>query len=252
MPRFFLPASQVAGGRARLTGGDAAHLARSLRARPGETVVVVDDGGTEHGVRLDQVTPGLVGGTVLWSRPAGGEPRLRLTVLQALPQQGMDDAVSAMAAVGVAAVVPVVTRRTVVRPGQGRGAARAARWQALAREAASLALRGAVPRVTEPAPLDAAVAALGPGTRLLVADPAALLPLAALVVDPLRPCAVVIGPEGGLEPGEMERLEAAGAERLHLGARVLPARQAGAVVALLLLAAAGDLALGPAPAPPGG
>ena len=70
---------------------------------------------------------------------------------------------------------------------------------------------------------------------------AAGVPLARLEVDAARPAALVIGPEGGLDPGEVDRLREAGAEMVHLGPRVLPARRAAIVAAGLLLARAGDL-----------
>ena len=248
MPRFFVTAGQVVSGRAEVRGADAAHLARSLRARAGEEVVVVDDAGREHGVILDEVTPARVGGRVAWSRVATGEPQLRLTVLQAIPQQGMDDAVSAMATAGVSAIVPVVSRRTVVRPGADRAAARTARWSALVREAAGLAHRGAVPTVQPPTTLEAAVRALTPGTRLLVADPDAQEPLVGMPIDPAVPWALVIGPEGGLEAAELQWLTARAADRRHLGPRIMPARLAGVLAATILIAAAGGLGTPPAAA----
>ena len=66
-------------------------------------------------------------------------------------------------------------------------------------------------------------------------------PLHRVSLDALQPLALVIGPEGGLDAEEVERLRAAGAEAAHLGGRVLPARLAGSIAAALSLAAAGDL-----------
>src|SRR5438132_1676001 len=74
MPRFFVPAAQVQGATAVIGGRDADHLARSLRMRPGETVVVVEEGRREHGVVLESVSPQEVGGRIVWSRDVTGEP----------------------------------------------------------------------------------------------------------------------------------------------------------------------------------
>jgi 16S rRNA (uracil1498-N3)-methyltransferase len=89
--------------------------------------------------------------------------------------------------------------------------------------------------------LAAALAQLPEGARILVCMVDAAVPLARLEIDPARPAALVVGPEGGLDPVETDRLREAGAEMVHLGARVLPARRAAIVAAGLLLARAGDL-----------
>jgi 16S rRNA (uracil1498-N3)-methyltransferase len=248
VPRFFLPAGAVDGGHAVIEGSDAAHLVRSLRARPGERVVVVEAGGVEHGVVLEEVEPGRARGRVEWSRPATGEPRARVHVLQALTAEGMDVAVEALAEVGAAEVWPVLTRRTVARPGPERAARRVERWRAIAREAAALAGRAAPVPVHPPRPLDDAIAALPPGTRVLACATGAGRPLAAVEGDG-RPLALVIGPEGGLAAEEVAAIVAAGGEEVHLGPRVLRARLAGAVALGVLLGRLGDLDAALAPPP---
>jgi len=248
VPRFFLPAGAVHGGNAVIEGADAAHLARSLRARPGERVTVVDTFGVEHGVVLEEVEPGRARGRIEWSRPATGEPATRVHVLQALPAEGMDAAVEALAEVGAAEVWPVVTRRTVARPTTDRTARRVERWNAIAREAAALAGRAGPVPVHPPQPLTDALAALPPQTRVLACSVGAGPPLASVTGD-RRSLALVIGPEGGLAPEELAAIRGAGGEEVHLGPRVLRARLAGAVALGILLARLGDLDAAPAPPP---
>jgi 16S rRNA (uracil1498-N3)-methyltransferase len=249
VPRFFLPAGAVDGGRAVIEGADAAHLARSLRARPGERVVVVDAGGTEHGVVLEEVEPGRATGSVEWSRPATGEPGARVLVLQALPAEGMDAAVEGLAEVGAAEIWPVLTRRTVARPDPERAARRVERWRAIAREAAALAGRAGPVPVQPLRGLDEALAALPAGTRILACAVGGGSPLASVEAGGGRTLALVIGPEGGLAPEELAAILAAGGEEVHLGPRVLRARLAGAVAAGILLARLGELDATAAPPP---
>ncbi len=250
VPRFFVTADQVGGGRGAVTGADAAHLARTLRARPGERVVLVDDAGMEHGLLIDAVAPDRVAGGLEWTRPATGEPGLRVHVVQALPQAGMDDAVEAMTEVGAASIRPFVAERSVARPDRGRVASRVGRWRAVAREAAGLAMRGAVPAVHEPAGLDAVLAALPAGCAILACALDGALPLDAVPLGGRGDVAVVVGPEGGLAPAELALLGELGAVSVHLGARVVRSRLAGTVAVALLLARSGDLAL-PAAVSPG-
>ncbi len=224
-----------------LVEGDAAHhLAGSLRVQPGELIQVVDDAGEEHGVQVSTVERARVTGSILWSRRASGEPHLHLDVIQGLVRE-IDEVVAGLAEVGAAVIRPVVAARSVTRPDPERAAARLRRWGEIAREAAELAHRGAVPQVAALTDLTGALAGVPEGARILVCMVDGAVPLAGLEIDAARPAALVVGPEGGLDPGEADRLRAAGAEMVHLGPRVLPARRAAIVAAGLLLARAGDL-----------
>ena len=271
--RFFLD-RPPSGDTVRIDGELAHHLARSLRVRPGDAIVAVH-GGVEHGVTLTSVAE-TVDGTVTWSRPVTGEPRLRVTLVQALPRERMEDCIDIAVQAGVSAIVPVHTERTVSRPADDRAAARVRRWNAVAREAAQLAGRGMIPAVHAPRPLSDALAALPPGTEVLAcasavdvaAGASPPVPLgevalrgtdvAAGASPPMPPgeiglrgtdVALVIGPEGGLGERDLAALVARRAVTVHLGPRVLRTRYAGAVATALLLARAGDLDVALAEAP---
>ena len=253
VPRFFVDTRAVRGALVHLDGDSAAHLARSLRAQPGERIVVVEDGRLEHGVLLTEVDPAAVAGRIEWTRPATGEPHLQLHVLQAIPARGMDEAVEALAVAGVRAIHPVITERGVARPGSAPARHRVERWQTIAREAAQLGGRARPPAVSPPLPLDQALSTLPSACRILacVADSAAT-PLRAVDVAVDAPVGCVIGPEGGLGPRDLSQLRAAGATLVHLGARIVPSRLAGFLAASLLFASAADLDAAPAGAPAGG
>ncbi|HEY4869062.1 MAG TPA: RsmE family RNA methyltransferase [Candidatus Dormibacteraeota bacterium] len=242
MPRFFISSDDVEGANVVLGPDAATHLAGSLRVRPGDEVVVVEDGRREHGIIVEEVARHRVTGRIAWTRPAGGDPLLRIHVVQAIPAQGMDLAVEALAEIGVAAVWPVITDRGVARPDLSRATGRVERWHTIAREAAQLAGRASVPDIQPVQPLSTAVGMLPAGCRILacVVD-AAATPLATISLDPNAPVAVVVGPEGGLSPADLAVLDAAGAEAVHLGPRVIRSRLAGFFAASLLLAAAGEL-----------
>ena len=250
MPRFFVEPDQVVDGRATLTGHDANHLSRALRTLVGETIVIVEDGSVEHGVKLDEVTPARVSGAILWSRPVGGEPRLAVHVLQAVPAQAMDATVEALTEAGAATIRPVLTHRTVSRPDPSRVIHRLERWRLIAREAAQLAGRAAPPDVHSILPLRDALQGMPSGSRILACvlgqDSA---PILSAVPAPPADVGVVIGPEGGLDGADLRLLDECGAIHVHLGPRTLPSRLAGAVATSLLLAGAGDLDATAAPAP---
>jgi 16S rRNA (uracil1498-N3)-methyltransferase len=250
VPRFFVEPDQVVDGRATLTGHDATHLSRALRATVGETIVIVEDGRVEHGIKLDAVTPARVSGSIVWSRPVAGEPRLAVHVLQAVPAQAMDATVEALTEAGAATIRPVLTHRTVSRPDPSRVIHRLERWRLIAREAAQLAGRAAPPDVHSILSLREALEELPAGARILacVINEDAR-PVVGAGPAPPADVAVVIGPEGGLDVADLRLLEASGAITVHLGPRTLPSRLAGAVATSLLLARSGDLDAGSAAAP---
>lgn len=249
MPHFFITRGDVDGRIVTLTGGDAAHLRGPLRVARGEQVVFVEDGAVEHRAEVFEISQRAVRARILWSRVAGGEPRARVHVLQAVPAQGMDLAVESLALAGAASIRPVLTARAVARPDAARGAARSDRWRRIAREAAQLCGRAVAPEVFEPQSLRTALHALPPGSAILAAVPAAAQPLAQLVARRSGEFGLLIGPEGGLTSEELDELRGVGATLVHLGSRVIPSRLAGSLAVTLLLARAGDLDAAAAPPP---
>jgi 16S rRNA (uracil1498-N3)-methyltransferase len=250
MPRFFVGPDQIADGRATLLAADSAHLSRSLRARPGETIVVVAGGTVEHGVLLEDVTPERVSGRVIWSRPVSGEPRLAVHVLQAVPAQAMDATIEALTEAGATSIRPVFTSRTVPRPDVSRASRRLERWQRIACEAAQLAGRAAPPDVHGVLPMRDALGALPSGTAVLAcATRADAVPIATATPVPPGQVGLVIGPEGGFDDVDLALLDEAGGVWVHLGPRTLPSRLAGAIATTLLLAGAGDLNSAAEPVP---
>lgn len=247
--RFFIEGVASPASGAVIDGALAHHIARSLRMRPGETIIVVDGEGDEHGVRLRSVSADLVEGEVCWTRRATGEPRLRITVIQALPRDRMDDCIDVLVEAGAAEIRPVITERVVSRPADDRIPHRLLRWQAIAREAAQLAGRGIIPPVYAPVALGDALGAVAPGTRLIACTFDGAMSLADIEVDAAAPMALCIGPEGGFGVQDWETLRGAGAQTAHMGARVLRTRYAGAIACALLHGRSGDLADPPAVEP---
>lgn len=203
-----------------IEGADARHLARSLRARPGETISVVEPEGRLLTVRLDSVSTQGVEGTVLAEREHRPEPERRITVaVAALPASALELVLSRCTEAGAAAFVVLRAERSVAR------GARPDRWAAVCREAAMLAGRTRVPEVGGPLPLADAWAAAG---NPVMAAHDGVAGLRALRSGP--EVTVFVGPEGGWSPAERA---VAGERAVRLGPRNLRADTA-ALVALAL------------------
>lgn len=222
--RLFVPAARAAAGRVRITGPELRHL-HTLRLAAGARLVVLDDGGTEHEVVLEQVTSRAAVGRVVASARPERESPLDLVLAPALLKGArMDLVVEKATELGVRRIVPVATRRTV------RHGDHAERWRRIAVAAAKQSGRTQVPAVDAPRPLADVVAGDWPGLRLL---PWEGEPTRTLGDLPAAAAAVValLGPEGGLAEDEVALAIAGGFVTVTLGPRILRAETAAIAVA---------------------
>lgn len=243
MRRFAITPEAVAGGRVTFDASQSRHLARALRLRPGDTIIASDGSGRDYAVRLDAVGARVTGTIIGEATGGAAESPLAITLVQALPKSDkMESIVRAATELGVAAVQPAFTARTVVRLSASAALERAARWQRVAREAAKQCGRRVVPVVAAPATLDVCLEAARDSDLALCLWEANAPSLASALPDrPLRRAAVLIGPEGGLETAEVDRARRAGWQVVNLGGRVLRTETAGPAVIAMLQARFGDL-----------
>ena len=218
-----------------LTGAEAKHAAVVRRLRVGEAVTVGDGRGVWLSGVAEEVSPSRVEVRVQErvERPAAAP---RVVLVQALAKGDRDElAVQAACELGVDEIVPWQASRSISRwegPKAGKGRER---WATIVREAAKQAHRAWVPEVA-PVESTAQLAARAETQRVLLLDPTAPVRLSALEPDG-RDLVLVVGPEGGISAEELERLAAAGAERVLLGDTVLRTSTAGpAAIAVLSVA----------------
>lgn len=231
-----------------LAGAEGRHAATVRRLAPGERLDLTDGAGTLAEGRVTAVRPGTVELAVL-ARHFEPAPSPRLVVVQAIPKGDRGElAVETMTEVGVDVIVPWAAERCVAVWRGERAEKGVARWRSAAVAAAKQSRRAWLPEIT-PLAATAAVAdrVRGAGLALLL-DPEAPDPLARLAASvasaasagkPGGEVVLIVGPEGGIAPGETELLATAGATGARLGPTVLRASTAGAVAAALVLSAAG-------------
>ena len=243
MRRFAIGAERIVDGRVTFDARQTRHLARVLRLEAGDTVVATDGAGHDYTVRLDAVRP-RASGIVVGVAEAAAESPLAVTLVQGVPKSDKLEAiVRAATELGVARIVPAITARTVVRVADGQGAARGARWQRVAREAAEQCGRAVVPEVTAPRDLEACLDEARDVDVALCLWEKSPSPLgAALATEtPLRRVAVLVGPEGGLEPREVDAARARGWHVVGLGSRILRTETAAPALIAVLQSRWGDL-----------
>lgn len=217
----------------RITGGDAHHLAHVMRARIGDAVVVAGtDGRAAHmvvaAVAQDAITLHLSS-----YLPASAAPLAEVVLVQALLKgEKMDFVVQKAAELGAAAVLPLMTEHVVVRYDAQKAAAKAARWQKIADEAAKQCGRGALMRVASVGSIDtlladAALFGRADTTVIFCYEAEHTQSIrAALRTVTTRRLVLLVGAEGGFSPAEAALLVGAGAQSVSLGRMILRAETA--------------------------
>jgi 16S rRNA (uracil1498-N3)-methyltransferase len=214
LPSFYVERD---GERAVIVGDDARHLARSLRARVGEEIEVVDPAGLLLTLRLDRISPERVEGVVVAERPHNPEPAAKIVIAIAhLPAPALELVLSRCTEAGAFAFQIIQADRSVAR------GAKPERWRTICREAAMLAGRLVIPAVTGPSSLDEV---LEQSTFPVMLSRTAPIRLADMA-EP-QELMLLVGPEGGWSDREMARVEL----KATLGPRNLRADTA-ALVAL--------------------
>lgn len=226
--------------RATLTGDQAEHLARVLRAEPGQIFDVVANGFL-HRAEIVEVQPG----------GAGGKPEVRFVLHEELEADAalpvhlllaifrfdpMEWAIEKATELGVATITPILARRTEKHLALA-APKRVERWRKIAFEAAKQSRRTDVPEIAAPVALSSALDAETAPVRILLSETEQELSLATVLRSAEDgPVALAIGPEGGWTAEEMDLFSAKRWRGVTLGPRILRAETA-AVAALAITGA---------------
>lgn len=229
--------AELAGDDVVLTGAEAHHAATVRRVRVGESVTVGDGHGAWHTGEITEVAPKRVG-VRLTSRSTVPAATPRLVLVQALAKGDRDErAIQAATELGVDEIVPWQAARSVSRWDATKAAKGVQRWATIVREAAKQAHRPWLPSVSDPV-TTAQLARRADEALIVVLEPSADAPLTGVDLAGAQEVVLVVGPEGGIAPEELEVLRAAGAQIVKLGDTVLRTSTAGpaalAVVAVSL------------------
>jgi len=224
---------------ASITGAQAEHLARVLRAQPGMEADIVAGGHVFHAevaaVSTNEVRFNLV-------TEVQADPALPLTLVMAVYKfDRMEWAIEKATELGVAAVAPVIAQRTEKHLAQS-AEKRAERWRRIAHEAAQQSRRSDVPLIHQPTSLAAYVKAASNAARIVLAEQERTTSLRRLVDEAIQAAddempvlEIAVGPEGGWAPAEEALFDANAWKPATLGPRILRAETA-AIAALSVVA----------------
>ena len=249
-PRFYVPPDAIHEGRVTLPDGAARQARVVLRLRPGDSVIVFDGGGSEWPVTLDRVDRAAVEGATGIPEFPGTEPTCAVTIMQALIKPDrFEQVLQKGTELGACKFVPLSTARVQPADASAAGKSRFDRWRRVLREAAEQSGRLVVPGLENTASLRDAVAresAHGPVALLWEEIGRSSQGLRNVLGhfdrdQPGARLAIVVGPVGGFEAGEVEEARDAGATVIGFGSRILKSETAAIAVLAVTMFELGEL-----------
>lgn len=241
-PYFFVAPSQVSQGRIFLQGSDARHLRLVRRAKTGDRILGSDGSGVVYEAAIETISPEKVAARIV-RQSREPSPRPVITVLQGLSRGSkIDFVIEKLTEIGVDRIAVFWSGRSVARWDEAKQQTARDRWEKIAIEASKQSHRAWHPTVAGPLEPARAAALCRESELSFVADPNAQTRLKeALDSVDVDSVAVTVGPEGGLSPQEISRLQEAGATPVSLGRQILKTETAGLVLASLVMFQLGRL-----------
>ena len=239
LPRFYCRAALSPGAHIELPEPVARHAVRVLRLPPGAPMVLFDGRGGEYLAHIQRIERERVVAELASWQDVERESPLAVTLVQALQAgEKMDFTIQKAVELGVRDIVPVESRRSVLRLSGDRAAKRVAHWQGVAASACEQCGRNQVPLVAPLEKLESWLARPADASLRLMLAPDADEALVDL--PPASAVQLLIGAEGGLDPQEALAAKQAGFRPVRMGPRVLRTETAGLAALAILQALWGD------------
>ncbi|PKO30387.1 MAG: 16S rRNA (uracil(1498)-N(3))-methyltransferase [Betaproteobacteria bacterium HGW-Betaproteobacteria-7] len=239
LPRFYCREALSPGAHVELPEPVARHAVRVLRLPPGAPMVLFDGRGGEYLAHIERIERDRVFAELADWRDIERESPLAITLVQALQAgEKMDFTIQKAVELGVRDIVPVESRRSVMRLTGDRAGKRVAHWQGVAAAACEQCGRNQVPLVAPLEKLENWLARPADGVLRLMLAPDGAQSLADL--PPAQNIQLLIGAEGGLDPQEVIAAAQVGFQAVRLGPRVLRTETAGLAALALIQGIWGD------------
>ncbi len=235
MESFYVPPDRISRDGCLVEGEEFSHLTHVMRRRVGDAIRIVDGAGTAYDAVIEEIGGKQARCRITARRERPGEPAIHLTLGVAILKNGanFDFLVEKTTELGVSAIVPLLTERTIPRH------ARPERWHKIALAAMKQSGRSVLPQVGELQTLDRFLAtSAAAGVRLLPHEKTGRPSLREALPGGTRSVVAAVGPEGGFSESEVERAVSAGFFPVSLGPRRLRSETAALMtVGLVLLEA---------------
>lgn len=242
MQRFFVEPHQIdeEAHQIHITGSDVNHISNVLRMKTGEELWISDGSKYEYRCTIESFEPDEVLLHIVYSQEPEYELPCRIYLFQGLPKADkMEFIIQKAVELGAYEIIPVETKRCVVKLDGRKSAKKTARWQQIAESAAKQSKRMLIPNVHEVLTFREALKyAESMDVRLVPYELARGMQETKEIlagIEPGQSVGIFIGPEGGFEEKEIEAAIEGGAKPITLGRRILRTETAGLAILSVLM-----------------
>ena len=241
MYQFFVEEGQICGDRIVITGEDVNHIKNVLRMKIGEEIAVSNGvDGREYRCEVAQLLSDEVVCKLRFIKENDVELPAQVYLFQGLPKADkMELIIQKAVELGVYSVIPVATRRSIVKLDDKKAAAKQNRWQGIAEAAAKQSKRKIIPKIEKVMSFaEALEMAKELEVRLIPYELAEDMSNTKEIIERIREgqkIAIFIGPEGGFDETEIALASEVGVEPITLGKRILRTETAGMTVLAWLM-----------------
>ena len=241
MYQFFVEPDQICGKIITITGSDVNHIKNVLRMKPGEELSVSNGiDGKEYRCGITSLEEDRIVCELRFIKEDGVELSSRVHLFQGLPKADkMELIIQKAVELGVFEVIPVATKRAIVKLDKKKEESKRKRWNSISESAAKQSKRTIIPEVKPVMPFAEAVKyASAMDAKLIPYELAEGMEETRRIFSAIKPgdsVAIFIGPEGGFEEAEIELAKEAGIQPITLGKRILRTETAGMTVLSVLM-----------------
>ncbi len=235
MPRFFIDKNDIHGDALTISGEDAKHIIKVLRMREGENITLCDGDGYDYDAKIISTDKAALDVKILSKEKNNTEPEIEITLFQGLPKSGkMEYIIQKCTELGINKIIPCIMERCVVKLNSKEDIKKKTqRYQSIALAAAKQSERGIVPEVKDALTFDEAIESFdGYDFCFVPYENEDGLTLRDILknADGAKSIAFIIGPEGGISDGEIEKIKEKNIPTVTLGRRILRTETASTAV----------------------
>lgn len=240
MSHFFVSSAQVSEDSLIIAGDDVNHIKNVLRMREGELFSAADENGIRYECAIETLEKHQITAKILKKAMGKTELSSKIYLFQGLPKSDkMELIIQKAVELGAYQIIPVATKRTVVKLDAKKEASKQKRWQSIAEGAAKQSGRMMIPQISKVKTYKEALGlAQDMDIKIIPYECAEDMENTREIFGKIRPgmsVGIFIGPEGGFEESEVEAAKEAGVEPVTLGRRILRTETAGLTTLSILM-----------------
>lgn len=240
MYQFFVTTGAIGAEQVKITGQDVNHIKNVLRLKSGAQICISDNTGREYTCRITELTCDTVFAKIEDVQAAAAELPVEIYLFQGYPKgDKLETIIQKTVELGVARIIPVMTKRSIVKLDEKKAIKKQERFQAIALAAAKQAKRGVIPEVMPVMSFEDAIQFAKTLDMVLIPyENAEGVHASKSLIQEIhnhKSLGIFIGPEGGFDPAEVDRVKDIGGHSITLGHRILRTETAGMTMMSIIM-----------------